>query len=105
MPALDILSELRRVLGGDAVLPRAQIQQHRHADWSGLPAQAAGAAAAARYPQVSAALAICNRHGQPVVTQGGLTGLAGGACTTAGDIALSRRAWTPSRKSTRCRPP
>lgn len=40
MPALDILSELRRVLGGDAVLPRAQIQQHRHADWSGLPAQA-----------------------------------------------------------------
>ena len=39
MPALDILSELRRVLGGDAVLPRAQIQQHRHADWSGLPAQ------------------------------------------------------------------
>ena len=23
MPALDILSELRRVLGGDAVLPRA----------------------------------------------------------------------------------
>ena len=52
-------------------------------------AGAAGAAAAARYPQVSAALAICNRHGQPVVTQGGLTGLAGGACTTAGDIALS----------------
>ena len=49
----------------------------------------AAGAAAARYPQVSAALAICNRHGQPVVTQGGLTGLAGGACTTAGDIALS----------------
>ena len=90
MPALDILSELRRVLGGDAVLPRAQIQQHRHADWSGLPAQAPLALLRPRdTPQVSAALAICNRHGQPVVTQGGLTGLAGGACTTAGDIALS----------------
>ena len=75
MPALDILSELRRVLGGDAVLPRAQIQQHRHADWSGLPAQAPLALLRRAIPQVSAALAICNRHGQPVVTQGGLTAL------------------------------
>ena len=38
---------------------------------------------------IPAGIGICNRHGQPVVTQGGLTGLAGGACTTAGDIALS----------------
>ncbi len=38
---------------------------------------------------VSAALAICNRHRQSVVPQGGLTGLAGGANAADGDIALS----------------
>ena len=91
MPALDILSELRRVLGGDAVLPRA-----RRSSNTAMPTGAACRRSAPLAllrprdtPQVSAALAICNRHGQPVVTQGGLTGLAGGACTTAGDIALS----------------
>ena len=38
--------------------------------------------------QVSAALRICNQHRQPVVPQGGLTGLAGGANAREGDIAL-----------------
>lgn len=39
--------------------------------------------------QVAAALAICNSHGHPVVPQGGLTGLAGGADAGADEIALS----------------
>ncbi len=39
--------------------------------------------------EVSAALAICHRHGQAVVPQGGMTGLAGGANPRAGDVALS----------------
>lgn len=38
--------------------------------------------------QVAAALEICDRHRQPVVPQGGLTGLAGGANAREGDIAL-----------------
>jgi FAD/FMN-containing dehydrogenase len=38
---------------------------------------------------VSIALRICDRHRQPVVPQGGLTGLAGGANARSGDIALS----------------
>jgi FAD/FMN-containing dehydrogenase len=38
---------------------------------------------------VSAALRICNEARQPVVPQGGMTGLAGGATPRAGDIALS----------------
>ena len=38
---------------------------------------------------VSTALAICNRHRQPVVAQGGLTGLAGAAVPRPGDVALS----------------
>lgn len=38
---------------------------------------------------VSAAIAICWRHKQPVVPQGGVTGLAGGANPGPGDVALS----------------
>ena len=34
-------------------------------------------------------LEICHRHGQPVVPQGGMTGLAGGANCRPGDVALS----------------
>ncbi len=39
--------------------------------------------------EISAAMALCNAHGQAVVPQGGMTGLAGGANPRAGDIALS----------------
>jgi FAD/FMN-containing dehydrogenase len=38
---------------------------------------------------VSQALEICHRHGQPVVVQGGMTGLAGGANPRTGEVALS----------------
>lgn len=39
--------------------------------------------------EVSRALALCHAAGQPVVPQGGMTGLAGGANPREGDIALS----------------
>lgn len=39
--------------------------------------------------QVARALQACTRHGQPVVVQGGLTGLAGGATPAGGEVALS----------------
>ena len=39
--------------------------------------------------QLSAALAICHAHGQPVVVQGGLTGLAAGASPLGGEVAIS----------------
>ncbi|MBD9448591.1 FAD-binding oxidoreductase [Rhizobium sp. RHZ01] len=38
---------------------------------------------------VSTVLAICNRHRQSVVPQGGLTGLAGGGNAAEGDVAVS----------------
>lgn len=39
--------------------------------------------------QVARVLQACTRHGQPVVVQGGLTGLAGGATPAGGEVALS----------------
>lgn len=41
--------------------------------------------------QVSAVLALCHAHGQPVVPQGGMTGLAGGAVPSSGAVLLSLR--------------
>ena len=39
--------------------------------------------------EVAAVLAICSRFSLPVVVQGGMTGLAGGAAPQAGEVALS----------------
>ncbi|MCC5975324.1 MAG: FAD-binding oxidoreductase [Rubellimicrobium sp.] len=39
--------------------------------------------------EVSGALRLCHQHGQRVVVQGGMTGLAGGANPMAGEVALS----------------
>jgi FAD/FMN-containing dehydrogenase len=44
--------------------------------------------------QVSAALRICRAHGQPVVPQGGMTGLAGGAHPGPTEVALSLECMT-----------
>ncbi len=56
--------------------------------------------------EVSAALAICHRHGQAVVPQGGMTGLSGGAPTRA--RAKSRKAligWPVSKRTMSKRQP
>jgi len=84
------LLELRERLGSAAVLIGAEVPQRNGNDWSTQPPQpplavvrpldAAG---------VSAALRACLAAGLPVVPQGGLTGLCGGARPEAGWVALS----------------
>ncbi|MDO5603743.1 MAG: FAD-binding oxidoreductase [Paracoccus sp. (in: a-proteobacteria)] len=65
------------------------------ADWSGAPAEAPLAVVRPRTTAEAALiLAACDRHRQPVVPQGGLTGLAGAANTRASDIALATDALT-----------
>jgi FAD/FMN-containing dehydrogenase len=60
---------------------------------NGFRDQAGAVPLAVVYPrttaEVAAALAICNAHRQPVVPQGGMTGLAGGVLTTPGCVAIS----------------
>ncbi|MGN6580044.1 MAG: FAD-binding oxidoreductase [Bordetella sp.] len=90
MSPSECLSALQAELGDAVVSLGAQIVGRRFADWSGLPAAAPLALVRPRdTAEVARALAVCRRFGQPVVTQGGLTGLAGGACTGANDVALS----------------
>jgi FAD/FMN-containing dehydrogenase len=69
---------------GDAIDPRHQ------SDWSGAPAVRPLALLRPADTQgVSAALRLCHAHRVPVVPQGGMTGLAGGAMPMVHGVALS----------------
>ncbi len=86
-PAIQALLD---ALGPDLVATGAAIPDRRHADWSGVPGVTPAALLRPRSTEdLSRMLAICNTHGQVVVPQGGLTGLAGGACCAPGDVAVS----------------
>jgi FAD/FMN-containing dehydrogenase len=69
---------------GDAIGARSMTDYTRHA-----PTRPAALLLPRTTQQVAQALAICNAARQPVVPQGGMTGLAGGAIPREGDIALS----------------
>jgi len=86
-PAVDALIQ---ALGDDVVATGAALDGRRHTDWSGAPGATPRALVRPRSTeQLAQALRICHQHGQSVVPQGGLTGLAGGACCGADDVAVS----------------
>ena len=84
------LAALRDALGADAVRVGEQIGERSMTDWTRHePTRAAALLLPRTTEQVAQALAICHAAHQPVVPQGGMTGLAGGAIPRAADIALS----------------
>lgn len=85
-----LLAALHEALGDGGMLVGDAIPPRNLTDWSGLPpCRPAALLLPATTEQVSAALRLCHAQRQPVVPQGGLTGLAGGAQPGTGDIALS----------------
>jgi FAD/FMN-containing dehydrogenase len=85
-----LLNALRAQLGPDAVALGADIGARHHGDWSGHDRCAPVALLRPRSTaQVATCLALCHQYAQPIVVQGGLTGLAGGATPRAGELALS----------------
>src|SRR5690606_25834532 len=84
-----LLDELEAELGAQGLL-RQDISARHSQDWSAEPGLAPGAVLRpASAQEVAAALRLCNAYGQPLVIQGGLTGLSGGAVPRAGELALS----------------
>jgi FAD/FMN-containing dehydrogenase len=89
-PSLTIIDELKRALGGDAVLTGDEIGERYRSDASQTGKHLPKAVLRpASVEAVAAVLRICNAHRQGVVPQGGLTGLAGAANPAAADFALS----------------
>ncbi|MBS1167887.1 MAG: FAD-binding oxidoreductase [Proteobacteria bacterium] len=83
-------SELRAVLGPASFLVGADIPARNQADSSVQPSQKPLAVLRpASTEEVSEALAIASRHHLTITTQGGLTGLCGGATPAPGSLALS----------------
>ncbi|WP_323040359.1 FAD-binding oxidoreductase [Gemmobacter sp.] len=87
---MSVADRLLGELGPDIVSTGAQIPDRNRADWSGLPAVLPLALVRPRTTaQVATALRICNETATPVVTQGGLSGLCGGAHPVEQGLALS----------------
>ncbi len=86
---MGCLEDLKRELG-DAVLAGADAGGRYVSDMSGSAGECPLAVIRPRSTaQVSTALSICHRHGQPVVPQGGMTGLTGGGNPRRSEIVLS----------------
>jgi FAD/FMN-containing dehydrogenase len=85
----EILAALRAAFG-EAAVETGELSERHHCDRTGIKPQAPLAVVRPRSTEeVAKLLALCNAAGQPVVPQGGLTGLAGGATPQGGEIALS----------------
>jgi FAD/FMN-containing dehydrogenase len=86
----NLIASLVELLDPSTVLTGADISEKYHADWSGAdPCQPLALLKPKTTQQLSEIMALCHQHGQPVVIQGGLTGLAGGATPQSGEIAIS----------------
>ncbi|MDR0809476.1 MAG: FAD-binding oxidoreductase [Gemmobacter sp.] len=85
-----MLEELRAALGLLGCLTGADVPEAARSDTSRCGRHLPLALLRpATVEEVSAAMAICHRHGVPVVPQGGMTGLAGGANPGPEAVALS----------------
>jgi FAD/FMN-containing dehydrogenase len=86
----DILSLLQQKLGADTVLGGADVSRRYHVDYTGEnPCAPVALVRPASTEELSRALEICHAHGQRVVIQGGMTGLAGGSTPRAGEVAIA----------------
>jgi FAD/FMN-containing dehydrogenase len=86
----DVVADLIEALGPDVVRTGDAVPQRNCADWSGVPPVRPRAVVLARsVVDVAAAVRVCHAHGQPIVPQGGLTGLVGGAAPGGDEVALS----------------
>lgn len=90
MTTAQAVEALVQTLGTDLVATGPAIPDRRHGDWSGVPASTPRALLRpCSTEQLARMLQICHEFGQPVVPQGGLTGLAGGACCGPEEVAVS----------------
>jgi FAD/FMN-containing dehydrogenase len=87
-----LLEQVRSALGADAILTGADIGARYRQDYF-APQPLPGLPLAVVRPrdtaQVAELLRLCHAQRQPVVTQGGMTGLSGGALPAEGDLILS----------------
>ena len=85
----DFLATLAAVVGDGGVLTGTDVSSRASGIWRSQGIEAKAILRPRSTEEVGRILAICNAVGQPVVAQGGLTGLVEGHITQAGEIVLS----------------
>lgn len=91
----DIVTRLTELLGPNAVLAGQQLDAKYSVDYSAENPQPPLAVARPRTTEeLAAVMRACSAAAQPVVVQGGLTGLSGGATPRVGEIAVSMERMT-----------
>jgi FAD/FMN-containing dehydrogenase len=86
----NLLRDLREALSGVTVIAGEDVDQRYWSDWyRGHPTRPLALVRARSTDDVSAVMSFCNRHRLPVIVQGGLTGLCGGAEAEADAVILN----------------
>jgi FAD/FMN-containing dehydrogenase len=86
----NLIDKLSEILDRSGLSLGEDISEKYHADWSGADPCAPPVLLKPKTTnQLSQIMALCFEHDQPVVIQGGLTGLAGGATPLTGELAIS----------------
>ena len=85
----DLLATLSEVVGDGGMLTGTDVSSRASGIWRSQGIEAKAILRPRSTEEVSRILAICNATGQPLVAQGGLTGLVEGHITQAGEIVLS----------------
>ncbi|MDE0422342.1 MAG: FAD-binding oxidoreductase [Gammaproteobacteria bacterium] len=85
----DLLATLAKVVGIGGMLTGTDVSSRASGIWRSQGIEAKAILRPRTTAEVSRILAICNAAGQPLVAQGGLTGLVEGHITQAGEIVLS----------------
>ena len=85
-----LIESLSQILDSSGLFLGDDISDKYHADWSGAsPCAPAALLKPKTTEQLSQIMALCHEHNQPVVVQGGLTGLSGGATPLNAEFAIS----------------
>jgi FAD/FMN-containing dehydrogenase len=88
--AEDVVATLSRQLGADALLTGDAVGARHDVDFSGeRPERPRAVLRPSSTAEVAEAVRLCAEARQPLVVQGGMTGLSGGATPRPGEIALS----------------
>ena len=85
-----LIDRLSDVVDKNTLVTADDISEKYSADWSGAdPCKPAALLKPKSTDELSQIMALCHEYNQPVVVQGGLTGLAGGATPQAAEVAIS----------------
>ena len=86
---MKILKDIEAIVGTKGILAGQDVSNRKAGIWIDEGIKAKAIIRPKNTEELSKVLAICNDNKQPVVPHGGLTGLAEGAITKAGQIAIS----------------